>query len=171
MIEFIGPLYNLLHFTNNYFRMDTLDYWPHYNNPVLQISKYLLLCVYICMYVCMYVFMYVCSRTYTVAYHSVSDKWIARNVIARWNIEFFGSNPIRGMDICMWSYRHCDGLITRPMSSIVYMTENSESILNGNAIPVAEWSKACTVFARSEAAIVSSYPREWMFSVCVFVYR
>jgi hypothetical protein len=32
MIEFIGPLYNLLqHFTNHHLRLDTLDFWPHYS--------------------------------------------------------------------------------------------------------------------------------------------
>jgi hypothetical protein len=41
---------------------------------------------------------------------------------------------------------------------------------------VAERSKACTIFARSEAGIVGSIPtKEWMFGVCVcfsvFVYR
>jgi hypothetical protein len=31
MIEFIGPLYNLLqHFTNHYLWLDTPDFWPHY---------------------------------------------------------------------------------------------------------------------------------------------
>jgi hypothetical protein len=36
MIEFIGPLYNLLqHLTNRYLRLDTLDFWPHYTNPLL----------------------------------------------------------------------------------------------------------------------------------------
>jgi hypothetical protein len=37
MIEFIGPLYNLLHFTNHYHRLDTLDFWPHYTNPLLSL--------------------------------------------------------------------------------------------------------------------------------------
>jgi hypothetical protein len=36
IIEFIGPLYNLLqHFTNRYLRVDPLDFWPHYTNPLL----------------------------------------------------------------------------------------------------------------------------------------
>jgi hypothetical protein len=36
MIEFIGHLYNLLqHFTNHRLRLDTLDFWPHYTNPLL----------------------------------------------------------------------------------------------------------------------------------------
>jgi hypothetical protein len=36
MIEFIGPLCNLLqHFTNPCLRLDTLDFWPHYTNPPL----------------------------------------------------------------------------------------------------------------------------------------
>jgi hypothetical protein len=36
MIEFTGPLYNLLqHFTNHYLRLDILDLWPHYTNPLL----------------------------------------------------------------------------------------------------------------------------------------
>jgi hypothetical protein len=36
MIELIGPLHNLLqHFTNNYLRLVTLDFWPHYTNPLL----------------------------------------------------------------------------------------------------------------------------------------
>jgi hypothetical protein len=43
MIEFIGPLYNLLqHFTNHYLRLDTLDFWPHYTNPLLQLNCQLL---------------------------------------------------------------------------------------------------------------------------------
>jgi hypothetical protein len=34
--RFIGPLYNLLqHFTNHYLWLDTLDFWPHYTNPLL----------------------------------------------------------------------------------------------------------------------------------------
>jgi hypothetical protein len=33
MIEFIGPLYNLLqHCTNHYLRLDTLDFWAHYSS-------------------------------------------------------------------------------------------------------------------------------------------
>jgi hypothetical protein len=36
MIEFVGPSYNLLkHFTNPYLRLDTLDFWRHYTNPLL----------------------------------------------------------------------------------------------------------------------------------------
>jgi hypothetical protein len=36
MVEFIGPLYNLLqHFANLYLRLDTLDFSPHYTNPHL----------------------------------------------------------------------------------------------------------------------------------------
>jgi hypothetical protein len=39
MIEFIGLLYNLLqHFTNHYLRLDTLDLWPHYTNPLPQMN-------------------------------------------------------------------------------------------------------------------------------------
>jgi hypothetical protein len=38
MIEFIGPLYNLLHFTNHSLRLDTLDFWPHYTNLFLQLN-------------------------------------------------------------------------------------------------------------------------------------
>jgi hypothetical protein len=42
--EFIGPLYNLLqHFRNHYLRLDTLDFWPHYTNPLLQLKCQLLL--------------------------------------------------------------------------------------------------------------------------------
>jgi hypothetical protein len=38
MIEFIGPLYNLLqHFTNHYLRLDTLDFWSHYIIPLLSL--------------------------------------------------------------------------------------------------------------------------------------
>jgi hypothetical protein len=37
-------------------------------------------------------------------------------------------------------------------------------------VTVAERSKACTVFVRSEAGIVGRIPlRAWMFSVCVCV--
>jgi hypothetical protein len=44
MIEFIGPLHNLLqHFTNHYLRLDTLDFRPHYTNPLLQLNCQLLL--------------------------------------------------------------------------------------------------------------------------------
>jgi hypothetical protein len=36
IIEFPGPLHNLLqHFTNRYLRLDTLDFRPHYTNPLL----------------------------------------------------------------------------------------------------------------------------------------
>jgi hypothetical protein len=39
MIYFIGPLCNLLqHFTNHYLQLDTLDFWPHYKNPLLSLS-------------------------------------------------------------------------------------------------------------------------------------
>jgi hypothetical protein len=39
MIEFIGPLYNMLqHFTNHYLWLDTLNFWPHYTNPLLQLN-------------------------------------------------------------------------------------------------------------------------------------
>jgi hypothetical protein len=40
VIEFIGPLYNLLqHFTNHYRRLDTLDFWTHYTNPLPQLNS------------------------------------------------------------------------------------------------------------------------------------
>jgi hypothetical protein len=39
MVEFIGPLHNLLHFTNHHLRLDTVDFWPHYTNPFLRKSK------------------------------------------------------------------------------------------------------------------------------------
>jgi hypothetical protein len=36
MIEFIAPWCNLLqHFTNHYLRLDALDFWPQYTNPLL----------------------------------------------------------------------------------------------------------------------------------------
>jgi hypothetical protein len=36
MIKFTGSLYNFLqHFTNHYFRLDILDFWPLYTNPLL----------------------------------------------------------------------------------------------------------------------------------------
>jgi hypothetical protein len=44
MIEFIGPLYNWLQqFTNHYLLMGTLDFWPHYTNPLLHYSTTTLL--------------------------------------------------------------------------------------------------------------------------------
>jgi hypothetical protein len=42
MIEFIGPLYNLLHFTNHYLQLDTLDFWLLYTNPLLQLNTHIL---------------------------------------------------------------------------------------------------------------------------------
>jgi hypothetical protein len=39
MIEFIGPIYKLAqHFTDHYLRLDTLDFWPHYTIPLLQLN-------------------------------------------------------------------------------------------------------------------------------------
>jgi hypothetical protein len=39
MIQFIGPVCNLLqHFTNHHLRLDILDFWPHYTNPLLSLS-------------------------------------------------------------------------------------------------------------------------------------
>jgi hypothetical protein len=39
MIKVIGSVYNLLqHFTNHYLRLGTLDFWPHYTNPLLQLN-------------------------------------------------------------------------------------------------------------------------------------
>jgi hypothetical protein len=36
IIEFIEPLYNLLqYFAKHYVRLDTLNFWPHYTNPLL----------------------------------------------------------------------------------------------------------------------------------------
>jgi hypothetical protein len=36
MIEFTGPLYNLLQqFINHFLRLNTLYFWPHYTNPLL----------------------------------------------------------------------------------------------------------------------------------------
>jgi hypothetical protein len=44
MIEFIGPLYNLLqHFTSHYLRMDTLDFWPLCSNWTVSLSLSLML--------------------------------------------------------------------------------------------------------------------------------
>jgi hypothetical protein len=38
MIEFIGPLYKLLHFTNHYLRLDILDFCPHYSYNWTELS-------------------------------------------------------------------------------------------------------------------------------------
>jgi hypothetical protein len=39
MIEFSGPLYNLLQqFTKHYLQLDTLSFWPHYTNPLIQLD-------------------------------------------------------------------------------------------------------------------------------------
>jgi hypothetical protein len=44
MIEFTGPLYNLLQqFTNHYLRLDTLDFWPHFTTPLLRCTLSILI--------------------------------------------------------------------------------------------------------------------------------
>jgi hypothetical protein len=51
--------------------------------------------------------------------------------------------------------------------SQVVITNNYNALQITMPVTVAERSKACTVFARSEAEIVSSNPtKAWMFGVC-----